>query len=118
MMQSIKNSLIFVVEDNIMFLRLIKFQLQNKGYINIKSFTSGTECINNIKQNPDIVILDYSLGDMTGLDVLKKINNNEVIQDKDLYTMLEKIDRNVNRSASIISHMRQFARKSKPLKLR
>jgi histidine kinase len=26
--------------------------------------------------------------------------------------MLEKIDRNVNRSASIISHMRQFARKS------
>lgn len=43
---------------------------------------------------------------------LKKINNNEIIEDKDLYTMLEKIDRNVNRSANIISHMRQFARKS------
>jgi histidine kinase len=43
---------------------------------------------------------------------LKKIKNNEVIEEKDLYTMLEKIDRNVNRSASIISHMRQFARKS------
>jgi len=43
---------------------------------------------------------------------LKKINSNEVIKDKDLYTMLEKIDRNVNRSANIISHMRQFARKS------
>jgi histidine kinase len=43
---------------------------------------------------------------------LKKIKNNEVIEEKDLYTMLEKIDRNVNRSANIISHMRQFARKS------
>ncbi|MGW8324610.1 MAG: PAS domain S-box protein, partial [Desulfobacterales bacterium] len=43
---------------------------------------------------------------------LKKIKGNEVIKEKDLYTMLEKIDRNVNRSANIISHMRQFARKS------
>jgi histidine kinase len=43
---------------------------------------------------------------------LKKINNNGIIEEKDLYTMLEKIDRNVNRSANIISHMRQFARKS------
>jgi len=43
---------------------------------------------------------------------LKKINSNESIKEKDLHTMLEKIDRSVNRSASIISHMRQFARKS------
>jgi PAS domain S-box-containing protein len=43
---------------------------------------------------------------------LKKINRKEVIEEKDLYTMLEKIDRNVNRSANIIIHMRQFARKS------
>jgi PAS domain S-box-containing protein len=43
---------------------------------------------------------------------LKKINSNGVIKEKDLYTMLEKIDHNVNRSANIISHMRQFARKS------
>ncbi|MBW2603481.1 MAG: PAS domain S-box protein [Deltaproteobacteria bacterium] len=43
---------------------------------------------------------------------LKKIKRNEVVPEKDLYTMLEKIDRNVNRSANIISHMRQFARKS------
>lgn len=75
MIQSVKNSLIFVVEDNTMFLRLIKFQLQNKGYENIKLFSNGTECVNNINQNPDIVILDYSLGDMTGLDVLKKIRD-------------------------------------------
>ncbi|MGA7144936.1 MAG: PAS domain S-box protein [Desulfobacterales bacterium] len=43
---------------------------------------------------------------------LKKAQNNTIIKNKDFYTMLEKIDRNVDRSADIISHMRQFARKS------
>ncbi len=43
---------------------------------------------------------------------LKKIKNNFVIEGQDFVSMLEKIDRNVDRSANIISHMRQFARKS------
>jgi histidine kinase len=43
---------------------------------------------------------------------LKKARNNTTIKDKDFITMLEKIDRNVDRSADIIRHMRQFARKS------
>lgn len=43
---------------------------------------------------------------------LKKTRNNTTIKDKDFITMLEKIDRNVDRSADIIRHMRQFARKS------
>ena len=43
---------------------------------------------------------------------LKKAQNNAGIKDKDVVSMLEKIDRNVDRSANIIRHMRQFARKS------
>jgi histidine kinase len=43
---------------------------------------------------------------------LKKARNSESIIDKDVMSMLEKIDRNVDRSADIIRHMRQFARKS------
>jgi PAS domain S-box-containing protein len=43
---------------------------------------------------------------------LKKAKNNMKIEDKDFVSMLEKIDRNVDRSANIIGHMRQFARKS------
>jgi PAS domain S-box-containing protein len=43
---------------------------------------------------------------------LKKAKNNMKIEDKDFISMLEKIDRNVDRSANIIGHMRQFARKS------
>ncbi len=43
---------------------------------------------------------------------LKKAKANADIKDKNFVTMLEKIDRNVDRSAGIIAHMRQFARKS------
>ena len=43
---------------------------------------------------------------------LKKARNSASIKDKDVISMLEKIDRNVDRSADIIRHMRQFARKS------
>jgi histidine kinase len=43
---------------------------------------------------------------------LKKAKANAGIKDKNFVSMLEKIDRNVDRSAGIIDHMRQFARKS------
>ncbi len=43
---------------------------------------------------------------------LKKIKQNEPIEDELLATMLNKVDSNVDRAAKIINHMRQFARKS------
>ena len=43
---------------------------------------------------------------------IKKINNHEEIDNKILFTMLQKIDVNVDRASKIITHMRQFARKS------
>ncbi len=43
---------------------------------------------------------------------IKKIDKNESIEDEILSNLLIKIDRNVDRAAKIINHMRQFARKS------
>ncbi|MBW1753810.1 MAG: PAS domain S-box protein [Deltaproteobacteria bacterium] len=43
---------------------------------------------------------------------MKKLNENTYIDDEILCDMLEKIDRNVNRSTKIIYYMREFARKS------
>ena len=43
---------------------------------------------------------------------IKKINRKEVIEEKVLNQMLAKVDKNVDRAAKIINHMRQFARKS------
>ena len=43
---------------------------------------------------------------------IKKVNKNESIAAETLFTMLSKIDSNVDRATKIITHMRQFARKS------
>jgi histidine kinase len=43
---------------------------------------------------------------------IRKIQKQEPIEEKTLHTMLTKIDGNVDRAAKIITHMRQFARKS------
>jgi len=43
---------------------------------------------------------------------IKKIHKNETIADNTLFTMLNKIDGNVDRATKIITHMRQFARKT------
>jgi len=43
---------------------------------------------------------------------IKKINANEKIADESLSTLLNKIDGNVDRATKIITHMRQFARKT------
>jgi histidine kinase len=43
---------------------------------------------------------------------IKKINKKEPLENEILFTMLQKIDSNVDRAARIITHMRQFARKS------
>lgn len=68
-----KNTKIFIVEDNVFYSELVNNKLKEKGYTNIQLFHSGEDCVDNLYQNPSIIILDYDLGKMTGLDVLKEI---------------------------------------------
>lgn len=72
----IKNSLlIYVVEDNLMYNRMVCENLKKQNYTNVKSFISGDECIKTVMngEKPDIVIQDYFLDDLNGIDVLKAI---------------------------------------------
>lgn len=69
------NLLIYVVEDNQVYNKLIVGYLNKQGYKNVKSFLSGEECLKaiNKKKGPDIVLQDYFLDGINGLDVLKKV---------------------------------------------
>lgn len=70
-----KNLLIYVVEDNKLYHRLIVDFLQKQGMKNVKSFYNGNDCLNAVKQgeHPDIVIQDYYLEDSTGIAVLQAV---------------------------------------------
>ena len=68
-----KNSiypLIFVVEPNPVYNKLIINHLQTHKRIRLESFQNGEECLKNLHLKPDIIIQDYLLEGINGIDVL------------------------------------------------
>ena len=70
-MENHKYPLIFIVEDNTVYNKLIVNHLRLHKLTQTESFLSGEECLKNIDKKPDIIIQDYLLDGMTGIDVLK-----------------------------------------------
>lgn len=64
---------LFIVEDDTTYGRLLKYVAEMNPDYEVYWFKSGKECIENLHLNPSVVSLDYSLPDMTGVQVLKKI---------------------------------------------
>ncbi len=66
-----KYPLIFIVEDNSVYNKIIANHLRSHKLIRTESFTSGEECLKNINRKPDIIIQDYLLDGINGIDVLR-----------------------------------------------
>lgn len=69
---------LFLVDDDPIFLRLLEIEFKQHSNLNIKTFPSGEECIQELNENPDIVILDYHLDGvnknaMNGIQTLDQI---------------------------------------------
>jgi DNA-binding NtrC family response regulator len=69
------NFKIFIVEDDPFYGELIKRHLSLNPENEVYLFKQGKGMLANIHQKPDLITLDYSLPDMTGMDVLKKIKS-------------------------------------------
>jgi len=64
---------IFVVEDSEWYNKLLVYTLSLNPDYELKSFFNGNDFLNCLHESPDIVTLDYRLPDMTGLELLNKI---------------------------------------------
>jgi len=76
-MTSGANNRILIVEDNPIFLKMVKARLENKGY-NVITAEDGLTGYNKaLRENPNLVILDLMLPKMDGHKVcrLLKFNN-------------------------------------------
>ena len=71
---------IFVVEDNEWYNKLLVYTLSLNPDYEVKSFFNGRDFLNCLHESPDIVTLDYRLPDITGLELLKRIRqeNNDI----------------------------------------
>lgn len=75
MKSKFKPTSIFVVEDDPMYQRMVKYVMELNPDHQVHVFSTGQECIQSLHLNPSIISLDYSLPDMTGEEVLKKIKD-------------------------------------------
>jgi DNA-binding NtrC family response regulator len=65
---------IFVVEDNEWYNRLLVYTLSLNPDYDVKSFFNGNDFLNSLSESPDIVTLDYRLPDISGIELLKRIH--------------------------------------------
>ncbi len=77
-MKNPKKTTVFLVDDDAIFLKVLETQFHDQTKHDIKTFSSGEECMKNLHQNPDIIFLDYYLNPSnpkanTGLQILDKI---------------------------------------------
>jgi two-component system, NtrC family, response regulator AtoC len=64
---------VFIVEDDPFYGEMLKYHVSlNPDYV-VEKFQTGKDFLNNLHRKPSVVSLDYSLPDMSGLEVLKKI---------------------------------------------
>ncbi len=64
--------LVFIVEDNKAYSRLLEHYLRLNKYTNIVPILSGEECLKKLYLKPDIIIQDYKLQGISGLNVLQR----------------------------------------------
>lgn len=64
---------IFIVEDDPIYLRMVKYIVEMNPDHEVYAFENGKQCLDNMHLNPTIVSMDYSLPDIKGEDLLVKI---------------------------------------------
>lgn len=76
---SAKNKIrLFLVDDDLLFLKSLEIEFLQHGNFIVETFTSGERCLDRLSHNPDLVILDYLLDGtdenaMNGIVALDKI---------------------------------------------
>ncbi|WP_417608087.1 sigma-54-dependent transcriptional regulator [Owenweeksia hongkongensis] len=63
---------IFIVDDNELYAKASQHHLSLNPDNEVESFSTGKDCLNNLYTKPNMIFLDYSLPDISGIEVLRK----------------------------------------------
>lgn len=69
---------LFLVDDDIVFLKLLEIEFLEHADFDIETYVTGELCLENLSNNPDFIVLDYFLDGIdktakNGIDILDKI---------------------------------------------
>ena len=66
---------IFIIEDDPVYLKMVKYIVElNPDHV-VETFANGADCLARLHENPSIITLDYSLPDLSGEEVLEQIQS-------------------------------------------
>ena len=63
----------FIVDDDPTFVKLLENELDKSSFTPYETYLSGEECLANLGHKPTLILLDFTLGGLNGLDVLRAI---------------------------------------------
>jgi len=67
-----------VVDDNIDFGEFLSLLLAHQGYV-VRTATSGQQCLDEVRQQrPDLIVLDVMMPQMDGIEVCRRLKQDEV----------------------------------------
>lgn len=92
---------LFLVDDDVVFLKALEIEFLHHGDFDIETFETGEVCIANLDKKPDVVILDFHLDGidktaMNGLETLDQIKHCNVDIPVIMLSSQDKIDIAVN----------------------
>jgi len=91
------SKLVFFVDDDKMILNLLEYTFKSRSGIQVKTFFSGEECLENMHLKPDLVVLDHlfpeDTGQLSGLEVIKKMR--EADRDVTIIVLSSQQDKNL-----------------------
>ena len=92
---------IFLVDDDVLFLKLLEIQFLESGDFEIETYTTGELCVENLSRKPDVIILDYLLDGvvrdvMNGIETLDKIKLHDAEIPVIILSAQDKIDVAIN----------------------
>jgi len=69
---------LFLVDDDVVFLKLLEIEFQQEEDYVVETFSTGELCLEQLSKKPDVIILDYQLDGvektaMNGIQTLDKI---------------------------------------------
>jgi DNA-binding NtrC family response regulator len=67
------NFSVFVVEDDEFYSEVLEYHLSMNPDVTVTKFNNAKDFLNNLDKNPGAITLDYSLPDMAGEEVLRRI---------------------------------------------
>jgi DNA-binding NtrC family response regulator len=100
-MKTDKKILLFLVDDDALFLKSLEIEFAQNTDSTIKTFATGELCLKNLSKNPDVIVLDYYLNGVdknaiNGLEILNRIKAINPLIPVIMLSSQDKIDVAVN----------------------